>query len=317
MTSKTVSALKLLFATALCFIIVRETILHFNTIELSILALSKLFSLQFFIYLVSAVILVFINWGLEIYKWQVLVNSVVAIKFYDAVKAVMSGVSISLFMPNRTGEFAGRILFVPADKRIETTVVTFYGSLIQLVITLAFGIVSYFVLQHYHHFSIPFVSALFLQINLPVLLIIVVGLILISFFFRKKLLVLFHSVLLKLKYIKISPALHAKVWFLSALRFIVFTMQFVLLMLAFGVQGNLISFFCGASFILFATTILPSISVLEIPLRGGISFLVMNSFSTYASGASVASLLLWCINLGIPAVFGAIILMFFKFDKWN
>lgn len=317
MTSKIISTLKSLFAIILCVIIARETFVHLNTNELSDFSTSKLFSTSFFFYLIGVIILMFINWSIEIYKWQILVNSVVALKFNVAVKAVMSGVAISLLMPNRTGEFAGRILFVPSDKRIEATVLTFYGNLIQLFVTLFVGMVSYVILQNYHHFSIPFFEALFLQINLPVLLIIVVSVVFISFFFRKKLLVLWHSVLVKLKAIKISTALHFKVWLLSAIRYAVFTLQFVLLMIAFGVQGNMISFFCGASFTLFASTILPSISVLEIPLRGGISFLVMNSFAKYAAGASMASLVLWCINLAIPAIFGAIILALFNFNKWK
>src|SRR4051812_32493288 len=44
------------------------------------------------------------NWGLETKKWQILVRPIQDISYGMAFKSVLSGLSLSLFLPNRLGE---------------------------------------------------------------------------------------------------------------------------------------------------------------------------------------------------------------------
>src|SRR5512135_2918364 len=56
--------------------------------------------------------LVFVNWGIEARKWQVLLRTMQPFNFFTAYKSVLSGVTLSINTPNRIGEYGGRILYV-------------------------------------------------------------------------------------------------------------------------------------------------------------------------------------------------------------
>ena len=60
----------------------------------------------------SVIFLVFINWGFEARKWQLLVKPIQRMDFLTAYKSVLSGVTLSINTPNRIGEYGGRILYI-------------------------------------------------------------------------------------------------------------------------------------------------------------------------------------------------------------
>ena len=62
---------------------------------------------------------VFVNWGIEARKWQLLMKAVQPMSFITAFKSVLCGVTLSLNTPNRMGEYGGRILFVKEGNRIK------------------------------------------------------------------------------------------------------------------------------------------------------------------------------------------------------
>jgi hypothetical protein len=57
------------------------------------------------------VLLMIVNWGIEARKWQYLIAPIYSISFARAFKAILSGVSFSVTMPNRIGEYLGRVLY--------------------------------------------------------------------------------------------------------------------------------------------------------------------------------------------------------------
>ena len=83
--------------------------------------------------------LVFVNWGLEAKKWQVLLRTLQPFSFFTAYKSVLSGVTLSINTPNRIGEYGGRILYVGEGKRIKAISLSIAGSISQLIITLFMG----------------------------------------------------------------------------------------------------------------------------------------------------------------------------------
>ncbi|MGH2649288.1 MAG: lysylphosphatidylglycerol synthase domain-containing protein, partial [Ginsengibacter sp.] len=83
--------------------------------------------------------LVFVNWGFEAKKWQVLLKSLQPVSFFTAYKSVLSGVTLSINTPNRIGEYGGRILYVQEGKRIKAISLSIAGSISQLIITLMMG----------------------------------------------------------------------------------------------------------------------------------------------------------------------------------
>ena len=83
--------------------------------------------------------LVFVNWGFEAKKWQVLLKTIQHASFFTAYKSVLSGVTLSINTPNRIGEYGGRILYVEEGKRIKAISLSIAGSISQLIITLTMG----------------------------------------------------------------------------------------------------------------------------------------------------------------------------------
>src|SRR5690606_38256336 len=75
------------------------------------------------------------------------VHHIHPIRFLHAFKAVLSGVSFSITLPNRVGEYAGRIMYMPEGNRLKTISVTVVGSMAQLLITLIAGIIGLIVLK--------------------------------------------------------------------------------------------------------------------------------------------------------------------------
>ena len=85
------------------------------------------------------VVLALCNWGLESKKWQILINRLYPIKFFTAIKSVLSGVALSLNTPNRIGEYVGRVLFVQEGKRLQAVSLSMVGGIAQLTITMLMG----------------------------------------------------------------------------------------------------------------------------------------------------------------------------------
>ncbi|MEJ7737660.1 MAG: lysylphosphatidylglycerol synthase domain-containing protein [Chitinophagaceae bacterium] len=84
-------------------------------------------------------LLMFLNWGVEARKWQVLLQPVERMSIWKAFKATLAGVAFSINTPNRIGEYGGRILYVKEGNRIKAVSLTIVGSISQLIITIILG----------------------------------------------------------------------------------------------------------------------------------------------------------------------------------
>ncbi|GAC1706331.1 MAG: hypothetical protein NVS9B7_15130 [Flavisolibacter sp.] len=101
-----------------------------------------------FTYLLVAFALIFLNWGLEAFKWRISLASVYTIGWWQAFKAVLSGVSFSVSMPNRVGEYFGRMMYMPEGNRLKIISISLVGSFAQLLITVLFGIIGLLLLKN-------------------------------------------------------------------------------------------------------------------------------------------------------------------------
>ena len=55
------------------------------------------------------IILIFINWGFEALKWQILAKKIESISFLKAYQSVLVGLSLGFITPANVGDFAGKI----------------------------------------------------------------------------------------------------------------------------------------------------------------------------------------------------------------
>lgn len=272
--------------------------------------------------LAMAVVLIFINWGLESRKWQLLIRSVQPVKFFTAYKAVLSGVSFSVALPNRVGEYIGRMLYQPEGHRLETISLAIVGGLAQLLATLAWGTLGLVVLRADLLQAYPQLTVWF-QFLLYGLLFALAGLA--AFYFNVSLVVRFfnrwlssHHFLYLVEALKNFNAVFLlRLFVLSSVRYGVFLLQYIILFHFFGVDVPALTIVPVTSVVFLALAVIPSIALLEVGLRGEISLKLMGLFSANSLGIGLTSVTVWFLNLIVPAVAGALFLLNVKLLSKN
>jgi hypothetical protein len=272
-------------------------------------------------YLIIAVLLVPVNWGIEAAKWRLSINPVFPISFLKAFRAVLSGVSFSVSMPNRIGEYLGRIIYLPDGNRLKTISVTLMGSISQLLITLTVGTIGFVYLEKYL-IGAGMVNAIWYRFILVGLIIVV--LILTLFYFQISSLERLMEKWFPKKYLYLVQSLHwfdksllGKLLLLSLLRYAVFVTQYILLFTLFEVQVPLDQQLHAMGLIFLALAVIPSIALVEVVLRGEISLTLMGLFSTNSLGIGLTSVTVWLINLIFPAIIGSLLILNVKVFKRN
>jgi uncharacterized membrane protein YwzB len=255
----------------------------------------------------AVMLLMIVNWSLEALKWKILMKKVFPVSFLKAFVAILSGVTVSTLMPNRTGEYFGRIFYVPTHARLKSVFTSIAGNLAQLLITIALG--TFGILYYLHYFA-SFSFNIFLAAGV----LFTANLALLLFLFRLR----YVYVLVPKKYERARKTLRvlgrykpADYWFiilLSFFRYLVFTLQFLLVLNVFKVALPVFASLPMVFSIYFVQSVVPSITLLEFGIRGAASVHFLGFFSQNFTGILSASYLLWFINIILPAVSGAILL---------
>lgn len=265
-------------------------------------------------YIYIVLLLMPLNWLLETAKWKMLCSNFCPQSFIRSLRGVLSGVAVSFFTPNRSGDFAGRILHLPAGQRINGTIHSAAGSIAQLMVTLTAGSFS-LLLVFDDIFHLNEVVRNTIYIILPVSLI---GFHIMFFripVFGDYLSHLKHNIkwLEKLSSLKhIERLLLVKVYALSLLRYAVFTMQFYLLLQAFGsvYSGWLPLVLIMTSFLFIS--VIPSFALGEIGIRGSVCIYLFSAMGFHGPEVLIASTGIWLINVVVPALAGAVSMLYFK-----
>jgi hypothetical protein len=104
-----------------------------------------------------------------------------------------------------------------------------------------------------------------------------------------------------------------KVLFFSAVRYVLIVLQYVLLFEVFDVKLN---FFDSAALVMvmfLVLTIIPSITLAELGLRGNISIQLFGMLSNNTLGIVATAAGIWIMNLIIPAIIGGFFLLGVRF----
>lgn len=268
--------------------------------------------------------LVFVNWGFEAKKWQVLLKTLQPFSFFTAYKSVLSGVTLSLNTPNRIGEYGGRILYVQEGNRIKAISLSIAGSISQLIITLILGcggLVYLIFFQGNHAAPVMGLSVFWLKTLL--FLSSCVSLILILFYFRLSWLIkLVEKIPAAGKYVKyisvlddFTPKLLLRLLSLSFFRYLVFVIQYILLLQVLDVDILWINGFWIISILFLVLAIVPSFAVADLGIRGKFSTELLSFYSANTVGIIGTTFGIWFINLFIPALAGSLLILSIKFFK--
>jgi hypothetical protein len=283
-------------------------------------------------FMISLILLLMIlNWSIESVKWRLLIAKIEKISFFRAFKAVMTGVSVSLFTPNRTGDYLGRVFILEKGNHVEGILITLIGSFAQIVVILSAGLFCFlsFLDQYlrvsYHVQEYLLISLIFL---IPCLVFIIILL-----YFKIGILSDFVGRYMPrkwerfLEYSSVFGRYDSKellgVLLLSLLRYVIFSTQFFLLLRMFGVELPITQGLILIPVIYLAMTMIPSIALIDLGIRGSISIFVIGLyFQKYGFNSGdtelailTSSTVLWLVNLIIPAILGTFFVFNLKFFR--
>jgi hypothetical protein len=292
-------------------------------LEASWLHIKQSLNSERIVFLLLIVLLMFVNWGLEALKWKKSVEMVHPVKFRQAFKAILSGVSFSVTMPNRVGDYLGRILYLPEGKRLKVISLTLVGSISQLLVTLAAGTAG-LVLLKAALISDGMLDAIAWRFAFVGML--TSSLLLALFYYNlgsvEKLIEQWFR---KSRYLYLVEALRSfgsnrlnTILAFSAFRYLIFIFQYILAFRLFEVNVNLFQLVAVMTLVFAALAIIPSIVLLELGIRGQVSLKLVGLFTANSLGILFTSLTIWFINLVIPALAGSLLMLSVKvFKKRN
>lgn len=250
-------------------------------------------------------LLMFVNWSLEAVKWKLLIAPYEKISWLQSMQSIFAGVTISIFTPNRVGEFTGRIFFLKKADRLIASLRSIVGSFLQLSVTMIAGITGIWIyVGKGYNTQTPLYSIFDHQRKFMLLLIVcstfVVALAMmrLSFFAKLK-----HQMK---EIFNMRKSELIGVFLLSVFRYLIFTLQYYLLVLAVGVKMEMMPACMLISIIFFINAVIPSFALTEIVVRSAVAVYVFSILDpAQPLLIATASLLLWSINLAIPALIGS------------
>lgn len=260
----------------------------------------------------------FFNWGFEAKKWQILANQVETVSFKDAFKSVLIGLSFGFISQSDLGDLAGKMVLIKNENRKKSTGAILLGGGIQTYISLIFGTVglAYFMIN-----VLEKISALEYIIFYSCLLGIFIGIILL--YYRKNIDSLFNHFAI-LTYIKpfliilksYSNVEIGQVFALSIARYLIFSIQFLIILLIFQIELPIEVLMMIIFLVFFVKTIIPSISFIsDLGIRSMTSLYLFDFYKINPSIVIASTFTLWFINILLPVLIGTFVFLRLKKHK--
>jgi uncharacterized membrane protein YbhN (UPF0104 family) len=293
---------------------------------------------RFIAIIILVLLLMLVNWGTEARKWSLLIGKIEKVGPGRSIRAVLAGVAVSSFTPNRVGDYFGRVFILEKANRIEGVFITILGSMSQLLVTFLAGTSCIFL------FFLGYHETLLGYFNVPAhlytwflwgggLLILGLDILFVLLFLNISLLSALAGRLSGRiperinSYIRVLSAYSSRelmvIILLSAFRFFIFSLQMYLLLRAFAVDIPFMPGMIIVGVIFFAITMIPTVAIAELGIRGSVSLFLIGIWlgmpagmpAETSIGIVAASTGLWLINLAIPALAGALLAYTLKFFR--
>ena len=252
-----------------------------------------------------------VNYMLESGKWYILVNSFEKHSFNSAFKGILTGTTAGIITPARIGDYVGKMIYIQAKNNFKAIWANFVSGIALNIVVIVFGLFGLVVLLWFQ-FDVPG----FLR-GVLIVFFIVVALLLILLYYNLSWLTKLKKILPGHPYFKkISQSLHVihgfntghlnKVLLLSIARFLIFLIQYVLILRFWGVEIVWQIPF-SISIIYLIQTLIPIPPLMSLLLRGEIALIFLGLFTDNNMIIVSAAFSLWIINLLIPALTGLIL----------
>jgi hypothetical protein len=222
---------------------------------------------------------------------------------------VLSGITFSLFTPNRIGEYGGRILYVDARHAWHAVIASITGSFAQNLVHITAGLAAA-VLLIGTVIELPETTGT----GLWVFSICVICMIWFCYFYLPEIARILSSWtpprILRRPWKALDHLVHTSrrqltfALCFALIRYTVFSLQYILLLQFFQVDIPLYWLVGGVALIYFMQTSMPLPPFVDLIARNELGILLWAGFGVSAFSITAAGLTLWILNLGIPALFG-------------
>lgn len=280
-------------------------------------------SLDFgFLPMAGAFALMPLNWYLESLKWRVSLRPVENISVSRAILGVLKGIPPSLFTPNRVGEAIGRPSVLQRQNRISGGLATAYCGLSQMPVMMFLGVLACI---FFSYSDVEFASSTFLTSWWFVSIGFMGTLMLVLFFLFPKYSIPFvrnsdksHGLRKRLQFFcNYTLSEKTTLLALSFLRYVVYSSQYYLVITSTGIQIDFLHGMMSVFLIYTLMSFVPRPALAELGVRCSITVLILKEYSSDYTLPTISSILLWGINLLIPALCGTVFYIIQKKDKKN
>ncbi len=256
--------------------------------------------------LLGAVLLVPINWGLEAAKWHTVQSA--ENSFLTNFKTVIAGLSAGLMVPRFIADYVVRLKLAKVASSSHVVHELAINKIIQAGVTNVFGVLGFLGIWLAVEPDFSWV--------LSVMSLVTVGVILLLFINLNSVLGWLGRLSFILRIFPELPQVSAapkpilyRVVGWAALRFIVFSLQFALILYWFGAEIPATTMLSAIAITFFIKSNLPALNFLsDLGVREFSAMLAFSLLSVDESLVIVASLALWFINLLVPALIGSLAL---------
>ena len=245
------------------------------------------------------------NWFVESFKWKVITKPIAQLSLRNSIVQTLAAHAIAVMTPQKIGEYGARPFFFPRHQAKKVVAYTFINSALQLGATLFFAFFGtvYFIanfkdmlLESDYY---PFIA---------LVLILIIGLLL---FNRKR-------IIYKLKsffQVKVDRPSVKKSALLSLLRYLIFSHQYFFLLHLFYEELSYIQAMPMLFMVYLFISVVPSIFVFDIAVRGGLGVFFFELIDVPASSVILTATFMWLANAGLPALIGNIFVARYKVTK--
>jgi hypothetical protein len=260
-------------------------------------------------WLFIAIVLLFspVNTILESLKWHQSTRHL-GQTFKQSIASVYVGMSAGILTPMRLGEYLGRLVFIPSQKYINALSANLYCSIAQNMINIIIGSAIILLSKTDEIRDLGFYA--------PSILIFYAFVITLSIFFYFNASLIFQKMedyFPKLQpYFEedLQPSAHDLTMILiwSLVRYGVYFIQYVGIIYSLNIEVTMWNAFVaiGVTFLIQTALVLPP--VVSMMARIQIAILVWQGIGVTSSHVIVAALIIWVVNIAIPALIGNFVL---------
>jgi len=251
---------------------------------------------------VLAIILVFPNIWLAYAKWRLTLSTIgTEADKKSRIQSFFAGIVTGMLTPNMIGNFIGRFYYFERKHRVQIITFTMLSNFAQFIASVTFGTLA-----------VVFIGELLiLEESRELTTWLFVGVIVsyLVYFFIDNFLTVFRKKEFAHEFkriLKANRGYRFKILALSYGRFIVFTLQFSLMLHAFDADWNL-TLIAAIWQVYLVTMLAPSLFLGKIGIKESIALLVLSGLGLNEFSILFSSLIIWFINSMSPALVGFIV----------